>query len=95
MIVFGVCDILDLLIKMFRLTTQQFTKLFSSLLCVHFDAETCASEPQLRHKLPLNTRTLNGVWQRGATAGGCRNEKGLFISHIFRIYLFCQQTHFT
>lgn len=53
-----------------------FIRTFTHLELVHLDAETAKDEPSLRHKTPWNSRIYQGAWQKGVTAGGCRNNPG-------------------
>jgi len=43
---------------------------------VHLDSDTSRDEPSLHHKRTWQMRLHQGTWQRGVTAGGCRNNPG-------------------
>lgn len=55
---------------------SDFVRTFSQLEVIHLDGETSRDEPSLRHKTPWISRVYQGAWQRGVTAGGCRNNPG-------------------
>lgn len=55
---------------------QEFVKTFSHLEVVHLDGETSKDEPTLRNKISWHMRMWQGAWQKGVTAGGCRNNAG-------------------
>lgn len=62
----------------FYLSFPDFIQTFTAIECVHFDAETSRDEPTLQGKIPWITRVYQGCWQRGVTAGGCRNNSETF-----------------
>lgn len=62
----------------FYMTLAEFVRCFSAVECVHLDAETSRDEPTLQGKVPWITRVYQGCWQRGVTAGGCRNNTETF-----------------
>ena len=45
---------------------------------VHLDADTARDEPSLSGKSAWSLRLYHGRWQRGVTAGGCRNNAETF-----------------
>lgn len=59
-----------------RMSYQDFMKTFTSLEVVHLDGETSRDELSLRDKTPWQMKVWKGHWQRGVTAGGCRNHTG-------------------
>ncbi|XP_074601219.1 calpain C isoform X2 [Brevipalpus obovatus] len=58
----------------FWLNFRDFLKTFASLEVIHLDSETSKDEPSLRGKSPWFIKFWRGVWRRGVTAGGCRNN---------------------
>jgi len=62
----------------FYLSFNDFVENFTQIECVHLDAETSRDEPTLQGKVPWTTRVYQGCWQRGVTAGGCRNNDETF-----------------
>ena len=50
----------------------------SLLKAVHLDADTARDEPSLSGKSAWSLRLYHGRWQRGVTAGGCRNNADTF-----------------
>ena len=54
-----------------------FIKTFSHLEVVHLDTDTARDEPSLQDKNRWNMKMYTGAWQRGVTAGGCRNNSGI------------------
>ncbi|KAB7496245.1 Calpain small subunit 2 [Armadillidium nasatum] len=61
-----------------RISYSDFIRTFTHLELVHLDSETARDEPSLRHKTPWNSRAFQGAWQKGVTAGGCRNNIDTF-----------------
>ena len=55
---------------------MDFIKTFTQLEVVHLDSETARDEPSMGSKQRWNMRFYSGAWQRGVTAGGCRNNSG-------------------
>ena len=45
---------------------------------MHLDSETARDEPGMADKERWNLRLYTGAWQRGVTAGGCRNYAETF-----------------
>ena len=45
---------------------------------MHLDSETARDEPGMAAKERWNLRLYTGAWQRGVTAGGCRNYAETF-----------------
>lgn len=62
----------------FWMAYSDFVRTFSHLEVIHLDGETSRDEPSLRHKTPWISRVYQGAWQRGVTAGGCRNNPDTF-----------------
>lgn len=62
----------------FWMAYSDFVRTFSQLEVIHLDGETSRDEPSLRHKTPWTSRVYQGAWQRGVTAGGCRNNPDTF-----------------
>ncbi|KAG1674068.1 Calpain-C [Nymphon striatum] len=62
----------------FWMPYNEFVKTFSKIEVVHLDSETSRDEPSLRHKTSWNMKLQQGSWQRGVTAGGCRNHTDTF-----------------
>ncbi|CAL4082230.1 unnamed protein product [Meganyctiphanes norvegica] len=62
----------------FWISYSDFVRTFSQLEVIHLDGETSRDEPSLRHKTPWTSRVYQGAWQRGVTAGGCRNNTDTF-----------------
>ena len=62
----------------FFLTISDLLKLFSHIEVVHLDADTARDEPSLNGKLPWTLRLYHGRWQKGVSAGGCRNNPDTF-----------------
>ncbi|XP_054707542.1 calpain-C-like [Uloborus diversus] len=72
----------------FWMTYHDFVKTFTSLEAVHLDTETSKDEPTLRSKIPWHMKVWHGQWQRGVSAGGCRNNLDSFhINPQFQIVL--------
>ncbi|GAB6033052.1 hypothetical protein CHUAL_012668 [Chamberlinius hualienensis] len=57
---------------------QDFVKTFTHLEIAHLDGETSKDEPSLRNKSAWQMRMWQGAWQKGVTAGGCRNNADTF-----------------
>ncbi|KAK7574346.1 hypothetical protein V9T40_011537 [Parthenolecanium corni] len=62
----------------FWILYSDFVKTFTHLEVVHLDNETSRDEPSLHHKHTWQMRIYQGSWQRGVTAGGCRNNPDTF-----------------
>ncbi|XP_013777811.1 calpain-C-like [Limulus polyphemus] len=62
----------------FWMAYQDFVKTFTTLEVVHLDGETSKDEPTLRGKTPWLMKLWYGRWQRGVSAGGCRNHTDTF-----------------
>jgi len=62
----------------FWMTYTDFIRTFSHLEVVHLDAETARDEPSMQGKERWSMRLYSGAWQRGVTAGGCRNNSDTF-----------------
>lgn len=68
----------------FWMEWTDFTRVFSHLEVVFLDGETARDEPSLREgvgtaaKFPMTVKLYRGVWRRGVTAGGCRNNGDTF-----------------
>ena len=60
----------------FWMPYMDFIKTFTQLEVVHLDSETARDEPSMANKKRWNMRFYSGAWQRGVTAGGCRNNSG-------------------
>ncbi|XP_021002685.1 calpain-C isoform X2 [Parasteatoda tepidariorum] len=72
----------------FWMTYQDFVKTFTCVEAVHLDAETSKDEPTLRSKISWQMKVWHGQWQRGVSAGGCRNNLDSFhINPQFQIVL--------
>ena len=70
---------------------NDFLRTFTHIEAVHLDADTARDEPSLIGKMPWILRLYHGRWQKGVTAGGCRNNPGkncdqYFISAYFLRY---------
>lgn len=59
-----------------RISYSDFVKTFTHLEVVHLDNDTSRDEPSLHHKNTWQMRLYQGAWQRGVSAGGCRNNPG-------------------
>lgn len=55
---------------------NEFLKTFTHVEMVHLDSDTSRDEPSLHHKRTWQMRLHQGTWQKGVTAGGCRNNPG-------------------
>lgn len=51
---------------------------FTHVEVVHLDTDTSRDEPSLHNKSTWHMRLYQGTWQRGVTAGGCRNNPDTF-----------------
>ncbi|PRD28236.1 UNVERIFIED_CONTAM: CalpC [Trichonephila clavipes] len=72
----------------FWMTYQDFVKTFTSIEAVHLDAETSKDEPTLRSKATWQMKVWHSQWQKGVSAGGCRNNLDSFhINPQFHIVL--------
>ena len=60
----------------FWMPYMDFIKTFTHLEVVHLDSETARDEPSMADKKRWSMRFYSGAWQRGVTAGGCRNNSG-------------------
>nr|CAD7572397.1 unnamed protein product [Timema californicum] len=58
----------------FWILYSDFVKTFSHLEVVHLDNDTSRDEPSLHHKNTWQMRLYQGAWQKGVSAGGCRNN---------------------
>lgn len=74
---------------------NEFVKTFTHVEMVHLDSDTSRDEPSLHHKRTWQMRLHQGTWQRGVTAGGCRNNPGndgiIHVLTHFRRFLFSQK----
>lgn len=55
---------------------HDFVKTFTNFEVVHLDGETSKDEASLRAKVPWHMKLWHGSWQKGVSAGGCRNNSG-------------------
>lgn len=62
----------------FWIEWSDFTKYFTHLEIVYLDGETSRDEPSLRSKFAMTVKLFRGIWRRGITAGGCRNNQDTF-----------------
>lgn len=62
----------------FWISYSDFVKTFTHLEIVHLDNETSRDEPSLHHKNTWQMRIYQGAWQKGVSAGGCRNNPDTF-----------------
>ncbi|KAK6627295.1 hypothetical protein RUM44_009772 [Polyplax serrata] len=62
----------------FWISYSDFMKTFTHLEIVHLDNETSRDEPSLHHKTTWQMRIYQGAWQKGVSAGGCRNNPDTF-----------------
>jgi hypothetical protein len=58
------------------MSLPDFVKTFTHLEIVHLDQETSKDEETLIGREAWQMRSHQGVWQKGVTAGGCRNSTG-------------------
>ena len=70
---------------------NDFLRTFTHIEAVHLDADTARDEPSLIGKMPWVLRLYHGRWQKGVTAGGCRNNTGK--SHMI-FYFFLELENF-
>jgi hypothetical protein len=63
----------------FWMSFVDFITNFTHLECVHLDSDTSRDEPSLsdKHRRWL-MRLYQGMWKRGVSAGGCRNNHDTF-----------------
>lgn len=72
----------------FWMSYQDFMKTFTTLEVVHLDSETSRDETSLRDKDPWQMKAWKSHWQKGVTAGGCRNNTDTFhINPQFQLIL--------
>lgn len=57
---------------------SEFIKTFTHLEIVHLDSDTSRDEPSLHNKNTWQMRLYQGNWQKGVSAGGCRNNPDTF-----------------
>jgi calpain-9 len=57
---------------------SDWLRTFSQIEVVHLDADTARDEPSLTGKNPWTLRLYHGRWQKGVSAGGCRNNVETF-----------------
>ncbi|XP_063237464.1 calpain-C isoform X3 [Bacillus rossius redtenbacheri] len=62
----------------FWILYSDFVKTFTHLEVVHLDSDTSRDEPSLHLKSTWQMRLYQGGWQRGVSAGGCRNNPDTF-----------------
>ncbi|KAK2725610.1 calpain-C-like isoform X2 [Artemia franciscana] len=62
----------------FWLPYADFCNNFTHIEIIHVDSETARDEVTLQGRAPWITRLHQGAWQRGVTAGGCRNNPDTF-----------------
>jgi len=62
----------------FWMSYSDFMRTFTHLEIVHLDSETARDEPSMINKERWNLRFFTGTWQKGVTAGGCRNYTDTF-----------------
>merc|ERR1712226_1067858 len=62
----------------FWMSYNDFLRTFTHIEAVHLDADTARDEPSLIGKMPWILRLYHGRWQKGVTAGGCRNNPETF-----------------
>ena len=66
---------------------NDFLRTYTHIEAVHLDADTARDEPSLIGKMPWVLRLYHGRWQKGVTAGGCRNNTG---AYLITVYLFLE-----
>jgi len=64
--------------EMFYMSFNDWLRTFTNLEAIHLDADTARDEPSLSRKSAWTLRLYHGRWQRGVTAGGCRNNADTF-----------------
>lgn len=62
----------------FWMPYSEFIKTFTHLEIVHLDSDTSRDEPSLQNKNTWQMRLYQGSWQKGVSAGGCRNNLETF-----------------
>jgi len=62
----------------FWMSYNDFLRTYTHIEAVHLDADTARDEPSLIGKMPWVLRLYHGRWQKGVTAGGCRNNTETF-----------------
>lgn len=62
----------------FWMCYPDFVKTFTHLEVVHLDSDTSRDEPSLHNKNTWQMRLFQGNWQKGVSAGGCRNNPETF-----------------
>lgn len=62
----------------FWMSYPDFVQTFTHLEIVHLDNDTSRDEPSLHHKNTWQMRLYQGNWQKGVSAGGCRNNPDTF-----------------
>jgi len=62
----------------FFISVTDFLRTFTHIEVVHLDADTARDEPTLNGKNPWTLRLYHGRWQKGVSAGGCRNNPDTF-----------------
>lgn len=62
----------------FFISVPDFLRTFTHIEVVHLDADTARDEPTLNGKNPWTLRLYHGRWQKGVSAGGCRNNSDTF-----------------
>uniref|UniRef100_T1JH14 Calpain catalytic domain-containing protein n=1 Tax=Strigamia maritima TaxID=126957 RepID=T1JH14_STRMM len=71
-------DVENLLDNEFWMPFDEFASTFTHLELVHLDSETSKDEPSLRSRCAWQMRMWQSAWQKGVTAGGCRNNSDTF-----------------
>lgn len=64
----------------FWISYSDFIKTFTHLEVVHLDKETSKDEPSLQNKSTWQMKIHQGAWRKGVSAGGCRNNPGLYLN---------------
>lgn len=62
----------------FWMSYNDWLRTFTHVEAIHLDADTARDEPSLLGKTPWILRLYHGRWQKGVTAGGCRNNTETF-----------------
>ncbi|KAI1303575.1 Calpain-C [Halotydeus destructor] len=65
----------------FWISWHEFVSSFSNLEIVYLDGDTARDEPSLRGRIPMTLKIYRGIWRRGVTSGGCRNNVDTFHSN--------------